>query len=237
MKENEHDKLGPFSEELVLVQACLSGSDQAWEFLITRYRPVLFPTALAITRDASLARELSDSLWADLFGTKTDQQGRRVSKLSFCSGRGSLEGWLRALLAQEYVTRFRRNHRFVRLDNATVEAIHRLPEDEVVTPADTRLDRALEQALARLKEEDRLLLVSYYLDERSLAEIGKMLNVHESTVSRRLKKTLRLLRKRVLLLVQESGMSRREAEQLIQTDVHQVSVAIRDQLWPAKAPL
>jgi len=193
--------------------------------------------ALAIARDASLARELSDSLWADLFGTKTDQHGHRVSKLSFYSGRGSLEGWLRALLAQEYVTRYRRNRRFIQLENVAAPAMACLPEGEIVLPADTRLDRALEQALARLKEEDRLLLVSYYLDERSLAEIGKMLSVHESTVSRRLKKTLRLLRKRVLLLVQESGMSRREAEQLIRTDVRQISVAIRDQLWPAKAPL
>lgn len=237
MKNNEQNELTSPADELALVQACLNGSEQAWESLVARFRPVLFPMALAITRDAALARELADSLWADLFGTKTDQHGRRLSKLSFYSGRGSLEGWLRALLAQEYVTRYRRNRRFVELDDAELPATASLTEDEVVAATDTRLDKALEQALAQLKGEDRLLLASYYLDERSLAEIGRMLSLHESTVSRRLKKTLQQLRKHVLGHLQQNGMSRREAEQLIQGDVRQISMAVRDQLLPVKDSL
>ena len=41
---------------------------------------------------------------------------RRISKLNSFTGRGSLEGWLRAVLAQEYVNRFRRQQRLVSLE-------------------------------------------------------------------------------------------------------------------------
>ena len=61
------------------------------------------------------ARELADSLYADLYGTRT-ADGRRISKLNSFTGRGSLEGWLRAVLAQEYVNRFRRQQRLVSLE-------------------------------------------------------------------------------------------------------------------------
>jgi RNA polymerase sigma-70 factor, ECF subfamily len=193
--------------------------------------------AVTITSNPSLARELADSLWAELFWTKTDQNGRRLSKLSFYSGRGSLEGWLRASLAQEYVKRFRTNRRFMQLDNETDTANARLTKGDAISPADPRVDRTLEQAVAELKGEERLLLASYYLDERSLAEIGVMLSLHESTVSRRLTKTIRRLRKRILHYLRAGCVDQRQAEELIQVDVRQISVDIRGQLLPVKDAL
>lgn len=237
MKTGEQNGPTALGEDWALVQACLSGSERAWELFIARYRPVVFSMALAITSDGSLAGELADSLWAELFGTKTDQNGRRLSKLSFYSGRGSLQGWLRASLAQEYVKRFRKDRRFMQLDDEADTANARLMKGDAAAPADPRVDRALEQAVAELNGEERLLLASYYLDERSLAEIGVMLSLHESTVSRRLTKTIRRLRKRILHYLRAGGVDMRQAEELIQVDVRQISVDIRGQLLPVKDAL
>ena len=66
-------------------------------------------------KEASAARELADSIYADLYGT-TLRDGVRVSKLASYTGRGSLEGWLRTVLAQEYVNRYRRGRRLISLD-------------------------------------------------------------------------------------------------------------------------
>ena len=66
---------------------------------MARYREKLRDAARAITRDDSRARELADSLYADLFGTRT-RDGCRISKLSHYSGRGALAGWLRTVLAR-----------------------------------------------------------------------------------------------------------------------------------------
>src|SRR5581483_971200 len=107
--------LGLRVDELALARACAAGHDAAWEIFLTRFREKLYLSALRITREDSSARELADNLYADLYGTTT-RDGQRVSKLASYTGRGSLEGWLRTVLAQEYVNRYRRTKRLVSLD-------------------------------------------------------------------------------------------------------------------------
>ncbi len=102
-------------EELALARACARGNEAAWELFLTRYREKLYDAAGAIAREDSMARELADSLYADLFGTET-RDGKRACKLNYYAGRGSLEGWLRTVLAQEYVNRFRSQRRLVSLE-------------------------------------------------------------------------------------------------------------------------
>ena len=89
-------------DELALARACAAGNNSAWEIFLTRYREKLYLSALRIAREDSAARDLADTLYADLYGTST-REGQRVSKLSSYTGRGSLEGWLRTVFAQEYV--------------------------------------------------------------------------------------------------------------------------------------
>jgi DNA-directed RNA polymerase specialized sigma24 family protein len=102
-------------EELALARACAAGHERAWEIFMSRYREKLYDIATYIAKESSAARELADSLYADLYGTGA-RDGQRVSKLSSYTGRGSLEGWLRTVLAQEFVNRYRRQRRLVSLD-------------------------------------------------------------------------------------------------------------------------
>jgi len=94
-------------EELALARACAAGHNTAWEIFLTRYREKLYQSALRIAREDSAARELADNLYAELYGMNT-RDDERVSKLASFTGRGSLEGWLRTVLAQEFVNRYRR---------------------------------------------------------------------------------------------------------------------------------
>src|SRR5246500_50801 len=176
------------ADELALARACAAGSNSAWEIFLTRYREKLSLSALRIAREDSAARELADTLYADLYGTNT-RDGQRVSKLASYTGRGSLEGWLRTVLAQEYINRYRRTKRLVSLDEESEEGVQfRAPDPEPLTTSDNRLTRATDAVLADLPAEDRMVLRAYYLDDRTLAEIARMLDVHESTISRKLDK-------------------------------------------------
>ena len=167
-------------DELALARACAAGHNSAWEVFLTRYREKLYQSALRIAREDSAARELADTLYADLYGTNT-REGQRVSKLASYSGRGSLEGWLRTVLSQEYVNRYRRTKRLVSLDEEAEEGAQFSAPDPDPTPsADPRLTQATDEALAFLSGEDRMVLSAYYLDGRTLAEIARMLGVHES---------------------------------------------------------
>ena len=168
------------------------------EKFITRFRERLYLSALRIAREDSAAHELADTLYADLYGTTT-REGCRISKLASYTGRGSLEGWLRTVLAQEYVNRYRRTKRLVSLDEESEEGVQfSAPEPQPVPAADNRLARATDEAIASLPAEDRLVLSAHYLDGRTLAEIARMLAVHESTISRKLDKLAKSLRKQII---------------------------------------
>jgi RNA polymerase sigma-70 factor, ECF subfamily len=224
-------------EELALARACAAGIEAAWEVFLTRYREKLYDAAWAIAREDSAARELADSLYANLYGMN-ERDGRRVSKLASYMGRGSLEGWLRTVLAQEHVDRYRSRRRLVSLDEEE-EAGHQFIAAQPVEeqPADPKLVEAVDHALGNLPAEDRYVLASYFLDERTLAEIAKSLGVHESTISRRLDKITRTLHSAVRDGLLRQGMSRRQAEEALEVDVRDLQVNLRARLGAQDGPV
>ncbi|MGA9354974.1 MAG: sigma-70 family RNA polymerase sigma factor, partial [Terriglobales bacterium] len=217
-------------EELALAHACAAGNERAWEDFISRYRQKLHGMALHITRDGAHAAELADSLFADLYGV-TARNGARNSKLVFYTGRGSLEGWLRTVMAQEFVNRYRKQKRAVSLEEQTEEGAQFVAkEPEPACTFDQRLESATDQALAELSSEDRFTLASYYLDGRTLAEIARALGLHESSVSRRLDRLSTGLRKRILAGLREQGMSHAQATEALETDVRDFTLDLRSRL-------
>jgi RNA polymerase sigma-70 factor, ECF subfamily len=223
-------------EELVLARACAAGHERAWETFMLRYREKLYEMGLHITREDSAARELSDSLYADLYGTVT-REGERFSKLSSYTGRGSLEGWLRTVMAQEHVNRYRRTKRMVSLDEEAEEGTQfAIPEPDPALAVDPRLESATDEALAALPADERFMLAAYFLDGRTLAEIARMLSVHESTISRKLDKLVKYLRKQILTGLGRKGMSRRQAEEALAVDVRDLSLNLRDRLAQDSPP-
>jgi RNA polymerase sigma-70 factor (ECF subfamily) len=132
------------------------------------------------------------------------------------------------VLAQEYVNRYRRTKRLVSLDEESEEGVQfSAPDPDPLPPADARLAQATDEALADLCAEDRTTLSAYYLDGRTLAEIARMLGVHESTISRKLDKLAKGLRKQILAALVRRGMSRRQAEEALAVDVRDLQVNIR----------
>jgi RNA polymerase sigma-70 factor (ECF subfamily) len=217
-------------EELALARACALGHEHAWEVFLTRYREKLYDVAGYITKESSAARELADSIYAELYGTAT-RDGQRASKLASYTGRGSLEGWLRTVMAQEHINRYRRQRRLVSLDEETEEGIQfASAESEAAIAVDPRVEAAVDEVLVALPSEDRFVLASYFLDERTLAEIARTLGVHESTISRKLDKLAKSLRKQILASLGRRGMSRRQAQEALEVDVRDLRVNIRSRL-------
>ncbi|HEY1272788.1 MAG TPA: sigma-70 family RNA polymerase sigma factor [Terriglobales bacterium] len=224
------------TEELAIARACAAGNEQAWQTFMIRYREKLHDAALAITREDSQARELAGSIYADLYGS-TDREGKRVSKLTYYNGRGSLEGWLRTVLAQRHVNDYRSERRTVSLEAEGEEGKQfSAPEPEPVASVDPRLNSTTAEVLAAISAEDRCILAYYFLDDLTLAKIGRILGVHESTISRRLEKLVKGLRKDIVLGLTRKGMSRRQAEEALDVDVRDLQVDIRRHLTQDSGP-
>jgi RNA polymerase sigma-70 factor (ECF subfamily) len=222
-------------EELILARACATGHELAWEVFLTRYREKLYDIALHIAKENSAARDLADSVYADLYGLTT-REGKRICKLASYTGRGSLEGWLRTVVAQEFVNRYRKQRRLVSLDEESEDGFQFAAlEAEKTPPVDARLEVAVESALAGLDSGDRFVLASYFLDERTLAEIARILGVHESTISRKLDKLTKSLRKRVIAELVRRGMGREQAKATLEVDVRDLTLDIRGKLARAGA--
>jgi RNA polymerase sigma-70 factor (ECF subfamily) len=213
--------------ELMLARACSAGNETAWEVFLTRFRVPLYDAAYRIAGDEATGRELADELYTDLYGIP-NSKGDRRSRLDYYMGRGSLEGWLRTVLSQQYVNRYRAHAREVSLDEqmeAGVSFADRATASDEA--ADSRVAAAVTSALAALIAEDRFLLASYYLDQRTLAEIGRQLQIHESTVSRKLQRLTKQLQKSVRKQLQAAGVSRRRCDELMQDmDVRDLHVDI-----------
>jgi RNA polymerase sigma-70 factor (ECF subfamily) len=222
--------------ELVLARACAAGNDAAWEAFLLRYREPLYEAGISIANDYGVGRELADSLYADLYGAGSSHG---VSPLLSYMGYGSLEGWLRTIMARSFIDRYRSERRFVSLEEESDEGFQfAAPPPEPVASVDPRLEQATDEALDSIDPEDRFLLASFFLHGRTLAELAQILRLHESTVSRRIHKITVNLRKHILRGLMRRGMSRRQADEALQTDVRdlQTNVSARLQENLQKTP-
>jgi RNA polymerase sigma-70 factor len=201
------------AEDLELAQRCASGDPEAWERFVREYRPVLYRAADALDRHGA-AREVADSLYAELYGIN-DSQGQRPSLFRYFQGRSSLATWLRAVLAQRYVDRLRTQRRLAPLTDDAAGTTGGLaataPPSPELDPARGRyvslLRRALAAVIAALAPAERLRLACYYVQELTLAETGRVTQEHEATVSRQLARTRRTIRADVERWLAAEGLS------------------------------
>jgi RNA polymerase sigma-70 factor len=183
-------------EDLALGCACAHGREPAWNHFVLEYRPALYRAADALDPTGG-ARELADSLYADLFGL-SDAADRR-SLFRYFHGRSSLATWLRAVLAQRHVDALRSGRRIESLpEDDSVSTAPAVPSVDPDRPRLVRLlMKALQMAIDGLASKDRLRLRSYYVTQLTLAQIGRISGEHEATVSRHLTRTRRTLRETV----------------------------------------
>lgn len=209
--------------EFALAHACALGRDVAWEQFLRLYRAMLTQAAIAITCSASLGEELADSLYAELYGLR-NTGGERRSPFASYSGRGSLQGWLRATLVQRFRDHYRRTHRENSLDEIDPPA----PASAAPILAEPGLlKKAVAGALGELAPADRFLLSAYYLDRWTLLQIARTIEVHEATVSRRLKRLVVNVRKRLVENLRREGLSERAAEETLGANPRDIEINVR----------
>jgi len=194
-------------EDLALATACSSGIEAAWEHFIATYRTYLRSAAAAILRckqGSAEACDLADSLFSELYGLADGRTAER-SLFRYFHGRSSLKTWLRAVLAQRHIDSIRAGRRFEELaEDETGDGQAKTLLGPPLQPADPHRERyvalftrALQSALELLEPREREWLRLYYAEEKTLAEIGRLLGEHESSVSRHLDRVRRDLRQSV----------------------------------------
>src|SRR6267143_1999482 len=162
------------ADDLCLVIACEYGDPSAWNDLVSRYSPTVRSAARSAAGNEDAAEDLAQSIWAELHGLRVRVDGRPASKLAYYSGRGSLAGWLRAVVAQLAVDQHRKQSRLIQteddadFDRLAAEASGaRLsagmvssapdPEDALANKLERiEMERALARSIKEMNDADRL---------------------------------------------------------------------------------
>ncbi len=233
------------ADDLCLIVSCEAGDQNAWTELVERFSSTVRSAARSASSNEDAAEDLTQSIWAELHGLRRRADGGPAGKLSYYSGRGSLAGWLRAVVAQLAIDEHRKQSRLVQTeeDNELDRLVKDAPEgafavgtsatmydpEETIARnvAGSELQDALACSIKELSDEDRLLVKLYYFDDLRLREAAALMGVHEATASRRLTRIHTELRRKVsAILIEQRGWTAAETERAfaevainLQTDV------------------
>lgn len=89
------------------------------------------------------------------------------------------------------------------------------------------LREGIAQTLHELSSEDRFLLAAYFLDRQTLLQIARTINVHEATISRRIKRLTHDLRNSLLEELRRRGLSKAAAEEALGADPRDIEINLR----------
>lgn len=168
-----------------LVALAREGDGDAYASLVRAHSDIAFRTAMLITQDAAEAEEAAQDAFVKAWGA-----------LKRFRTNEPLRPWLLTIVANEARNRRRSAGRRTALAlRAPRPSGEEGSAEAQVIAGETRA--ALLTALARLREEDRLVLGCRYLLELSEAETAAALGVRPGTVKSRTSRALERLREEV----------------------------------------
>lgn len=185
--------------DLYLTVACARGDEQAWWQFDRKYRPFIERLAHQLVGKGMDANEVVDSVYTELYGTKT-VEGVRQSKFRTYKGRGSLHGWLRTVISHAAVDLYRGRRDEIPLE-AWSKSGYEMPEGqswraeahgsetsmlENISRARYRFVTiaALDQSLANLDAHEKLLLLYYHVEGLKFREIARLVEAPTSSIRR-----------------------------------------------------
>ncbi|MCW5960111.1 MAG: sigma-70 family RNA polymerase sigma factor [Pyrinomonadaceae bacterium] len=232
-------------DDLCLVIACERGDEAAWADLVQKFDSTVKSAAYNFCKNKEDAEDLAGSIWAELHGLRVDQAGKKKSKLSYYSGRGSLGGWLRAVTNQLAIDEIRKNKRLVQTEddrefeilaqdsseNSDFKPVVSLSADPESIfsseSAERDISAALKASIEDLESEDKLILKLYYFDDLNLKDIGAALGFHEATASRKVVRIQNVIRKSVeKYLEKDHGWTKTEIDRTLTENAEKLGLNV-----------
>ncbi len=181
--QGQRHPLDPETSDSVLVHQALTGDQEAFEALISRYKKTLFGLIYHYVGEYHEAHDVLQQVWLQLY-----------LSLATLRPKKQIKPWLFTVARNRSLDVLRRR----RLPSfSEVEAGHEEGEtaswdtipDSSPTPEELAERRDLQQAIQRaiqaLPRKYRSVVLLYYADQLTFSEIGQVLNMPGSTVKTR----------------------------------------------------
>ncbi len=169
-----------------IIKGCLEGNRHDQELLYRRHAPKLFAICLRYTDDDDEARDILQEGFVKVF-----------QNLGNYKHEGSFEGWIRRIVVNTALEKFRSRFSLYRVDDID-------PENEPEAYPDTEDYSGLEAAdllfmIRQLPPKYRMVFNLYAIEGYSHKEISRMMNISEGTSKSNLSRARNILQKKVRL--------------------------------------
>ncbi len=168
-----------------LVERVRNGDREAFGGLVDRYRAMVYGLGYHLTCDFEAARDLAQEAFVQAY-LKMEQL-REPEKFA---------GWLRQIAIN--IHRTQQRHKEV--VTVTLEEANTAPDNQRTS----EIEVVVQEALARLRESERLALTLHYVNGYSHAEIAGFLGVRPEAVKTRLARARAHLRTEVMAMVEDT---------------------------------
>ena len=159
------------------IEQTLKGNVNAFSHLVEKYQQMVYTLVIRVLNNKEEAEEVSQNAFVKAF-----------NKLSTFKGESKFSTWLYKIAYFKSLDELKRKKRIIVSDDV---------EDYSKDTFDSSLDaiaiihnkerkQVINEALYKLKEEDRIILTLYYFEEESLKEIAKIVNLTPDNVKIRL---------------------------------------------------
>ncbi|MEM7660312.1 MAG: sigma-70 family RNA polymerase sigma factor [Bacteroidota bacterium] len=176
------------TDEELIVSITRDGKTELFGLLYERYSDKVFRKCLSFVKDEDQARDMVQEVLLKVF-----------AQLPKFKGNSRFSTWLYAITYNYCVEHYRKRMRYMTVDLDEGPDLPEPNEQEEQELLNTR-KAYLEQALEKMPEEDRSLLIHKYKKDQSIKDLMQDLDITESAVKMRLSRA----RQRVRRLIEEA---------------------------------
>lgn len=173
-----------------VVEACRRGDDDAFRLLFETHKDRVYSIALRYAGDSAAAMDISQDTFVKL-----------LSSIQQFRGDASFESWLYRLVVNSCLDYHRRRRRFLPLlDEALDTAVEKFRASRESALHDLlreEQEERVQQVVAQLPEDQRIVVVLRYTEGRSYEEIADLLGCRRGTVASRLNRAHKALERRL----------------------------------------
>ena len=180
-----------------IVERVIAGETELYELIMRRHNQRLYRVVRSILRDDAETEDVMQDAYVRAYQNLTQFEGRAL-----------FSTWLTRIAVHEALARVRKRSRVQQMDPEQGEILVNSSVDPEQTTSRTQLSRMLEEAVMRLPDQYRTVLMLRDVEELSTAETAEALNLTEENVKVRLHRGRALMRRELMSRV---GASAKEA--------------------------
>ena len=177
-----------------VVEACQRGDQDAFRVLFETHKDRVYSIALRYAGDPATAMDIAQETFLKL-----------LSSIGQYRGDASFESWLYRLVVNSCLDHHRRRRRFLPIVEEALDLFRAPKESALHDLLREEQEERVQQVVAQLPEEQRIVVVLRYTEGRSYEEIAELLGCRRGTVASRLNRAHKALERRLSHLRRASG--------------------------------